>query len=192
MKIPITILLLTLVACNSNSSKPTVKKVNMQNEKVVNENPVIEKTVIDNSIKYDTYCNGRYDYCIEYPNGIIFPQPESQNLDGRVFKNKQGENILTVFGRMNSDPDYGKISLEQQFEDDLQGVSENNGNKDRIITYQKLGKTFFVISGLKKGRIFYQKTILKDDAFAYAILEYSENDKEIFDKVSTQLFKSFK
>ena len=37
-----------------------------------------------------------------------------------------------------------------------------------------------------------QKTILKEGAFAYAILEYPESEKEIFDKVSTRLFRSFK
>jgi len=183
----LTIILWTLVSCNSTPNNGTTQTPNSHTDSVVTQIPVV-----DDLIQFDTYCNARFGYCIEYPEGIIYPQPESQNGDGRVFKNKQSEEVLTVFGRMNADPDGGTISLEQQYDDDLHGALEENGNKDRVITYQKLGKTFFVISGYKKGKIFYQKTILKEDAFAYAILEYSENEKEIFDKVSTRLFKSFK
>ncbi len=183
----LTFVLLTLVACKSTPNNQSTQTTNLQTDSIATQLPVI-----DNSIKFNTYCNAHFAYCIQYPKGIIYPQPESQNGDGRVFKNKQGEEVLTVFGRMNADPDGGTISLEQQYDDDLHGALEENGNKDRVITYQKLDKTFFVISGYKKGKIFYQKTILKQDAFAYAILEYSENEKKIFDKVSTRLFKSFK
>ena len=183
----LSITLLTLVACNSTPNNQTTQKNNPQTDSIATQ-----IQIVDNSINFDTYCNARFAYCIEYPKGIIYPQPESQNGDGRVFKNKQGEEVLTVFGRLNADPDGGTISLEQQYDDDLHGALEENVNKDRVITYQKLGKTFFVISGYKKGKIFYQKTLLKEDAFAYAILEYSENEKEVFDKVSERLFKSFK
>ena len=100
--------------------------------------------------------------------------------------------ILSVFGRNNSDRDFGHISFEQQFNNDLHGAEEENGNNGQVITYQKLGKDFYVISGLKKGKVFYQKTIIKDEAFAYAILEYDESDKMTFFKVSSRIFKSFK
>lgn len=183
----LTSFLLSLLACNTTPS-------NHDNQSTGGQKRIdsTSKPVVDNSLKFDTYCNARYGYCIDYPTGLIYPQPESYNGDGRVFKNKQGDEVLTVFGRMNASPEGGTISLEQQFDDDLHGNSEENGNKDRVITYQKLGNTFFVISGYKKGKIFYQKTILKDESFAYAILEYSENEKGIFDKVSERIFKSFK
>lgn len=186
-KIFLSITLLTLVACNPTPGNQTTQTANPHADSIATQT-----ASIDDSIKFDLYCNARFAYCIEYPGAILYPQAESQNGDGRVFKNKQGEEVLTVFGRMNADPDGGAISLEQQYNDDLHGAPEENGNKDRVITYQKLGKTFFVISGYKKGKIFYQKTILKEGAFAYAILEYPESEKEIFDKVSTRLFRSFK
>lgn len=186
-KVLLTSLLLTLFACNTTPSNQGDQSASGQTRIDSTSQPII-----DNSLKFDRYCNDRYKYCIDYPTDIVYPQPESYNGDGRVFKNKQGDEVLTVFGRMNASPDGGTISLEQQFDDDLHGVDEENGNKDRVITYQKLGKTFFVISGYKKGRVFYQKTILKDDSFAYAILDYSEIEKDIFDKVSEKIFESFK
>lgn len=186
-----TLLILTLFSCNATPSNQTTQDKS-QKQDTISANQVTTASKVDNDLSFDRYCNARYGYCIDYPKGVIYPQPESYNGDGRVFKNKQGQEILRVFGRNNSDPDFGNISLKQQFNDDLHGVDEENGNNDRVITYQKLGKTFFVISGYNKGRVFYQKTILKDDAFAYAILQYDEADKATFDKVSERIFKSFK
>jgi len=185
------ILILTLVSCNAtlpNQPKQGLKPT----QNIKESNDVATTAKISNNISYGKYCNARFGYCIDYPIGIIYPQPESYNGDGRVFKNKQGEEILTVWGRNNSDPDFGHISIEQQFNDDLHGGEEENGSKDLVITYQKLGKTFFVISGYNKDKIFYQKTIVKGDAFAFAILEYDESEKTTFDSVSERIFKSFR
>jgi hypothetical protein len=146
----------------------------------------------ESDLAYDQYCNARFGYCIDYPTGVILPQPESGNGDGRIFTNKKGEEILRVFGRNNIDPDGGQISIQQQYKEDVNQIKAKNATGENIITYQKLGKTFFVISGYKKGKIFYQKTIMKDDTFAYAMLQYDKSDKAIFDKVSERIFKSFK
>lgn len=142
-------------------------------------------------ILFEKYCNERFDYCVDFPKELIFPQPESYNGDGRVFKNKQGEDILTVFGRNNSDPDGGNISLEQQYEDDSRDILNEYKGK-QVVTYQKLGNNFFVLSGYRNGKIFYQKTILKSDAFAYAILEYSEDESDVYKPIAENILKSFK
>jgi len=136
---------------------------------------------------YDQYCNVRFNYCLYYPK-FLNPQPESANGDGRIFFNKKGDEVLRVFGRFNLDAEGETITLERQYKIDVQ----DNLKKKNIITYKKLGKTFFVISGYRNGKIFYQKTILKNDAFAFAILQYPKDEKEIYDKVSAEIFKSFK
>ena len=135
----------------------------------------------------DSYCNARFGYCLDYPN-FLNPQPESQNGDGRIFINKKGEEVLRVFGRLNLDAEGETISMEKQYKTDIL----DNTNKNSVITYKKLSKTYFVLSGYRNGKIFYQKTILKNDAFAFAILEYPKYEQEIYSKVSTQIFKSFK
>jgi len=163
----------------------------MLTQKTKESNAVATSSRVSNNISFDKYCNARFGYCIDYPIGIIYPQPESYNGDGRVFKNKQGEDILTVWGRNNSDPDFGHILIEQQFNNDLHGGEVEGDSKDLVITYKKLGKSFFVISGFSKGKIFYQKTIVKGDAYVFAILEYDESEKRTFDKVSEHIFKSF-
>lgn len=152
---------------------------------IANFNLTSEK--ISQTQDYDQYCNARFGYCVDYPD-FLKAQKESPNGDGKIFINKRGEEVLRVFGRLNLDSEGETISLERQYKMDVQ----NHLKKKNVITYKKLGKTFFVISGYRNGKVFYQKTILKSDAFAFAILQYPTNDKEIHDKVSTKIFKTFK
>jgi hypothetical protein len=136
---------------------------------------------------YKSYCNSRFQYCIDYPDFLI-PKPESENGDGRIFENKKGAKILTVFGRINQDADGNPLSLKTQFESDIKTMQENRKN----ITYKKLGKTFYVLSGTDNEKTFYQKTIIKKDAFCFAILTYSKQGKMLYDSVTGHIAASFK
>ena len=168
-----------LLACNFASKKQANKETTPQNESSLNEKA---------SIKYDAYCNNRFEFCVDYPKDLLLKQPESTNGDGCVFKNQKGETVLTVFGRINTNAEAEMISLSAQFNEDLASYN----NESSRVTYQKLSKSFYVISGLKDNKIFYQKTILNADAFNYAILEYDTVDSSIFNTVSSRIFSSFK
>jgi len=180
-----TILFLSLFSCGSRPSTPSL----LRKAQTQDTNQETHTIKVDTSLSYDTYCNSRFEYCIDYPKDIIYPQPESANGDGRIFIDKQGQEILRVFGRNNSDPDFGNITLEQQFHTDLHDIEKQTDHQ--IITYQKLGKNFFIISGYNNDRFFYQKTILKKGAFGYAMLQDEKSDKVTFDKISERIFKSF-
>lgn len=181
-----TILFFSLFSCGSRSSNSSLLR-KAQTQDTIQETHTIK---VAPSLSYYTYCNSRFDYCIDYPKDIIYPQPESANGDGRIFIDKQGQEILRVFGRNNSDPEFGNITLEQQFHTDLHDIEKQTDHQ--VITYQKLGNDFFIISGYNKDRFFYQKTILKDGALGYAMLQYEKRDKATFDKISERIFKSFK
>ena len=135
------------------------------------------KTGSDNK----TYCNARFGYCIDYPK-TLYPEKESANGDGCVFINEKEEEILRVYGKNNLDH-----TLQKQFREDLK-----ESQSDATITYRKQGKNFFVISGQKEGKIFYQKTIQKGNVFIYAVIEYNQNDKESYDKLSERIFASLR
>ena len=113
------------------------------------------KTIIYNK----TYFNGRFGYCIDYPNVLLKPQPEAQNGDGRIFTDKKGKEILRVYGARNYDIESNNsIPLIKLYESELNGDLFHE-HPNRIITYSFIGKKFYVISGTENGNIFYQKTI---------------------------------
>lgn len=139
--------------------------------------------------RYSLYCNERFGYCIAYPSATLFPQPESENKDGRIFKNKQGEPVLTVYGSYPVQQENVADGLKAAFEKELQASDQD---KNHVITYKKLGRQFYVVTGHQGNKIFYHKTIIKDDALAYALLQYDEKEKDYYQAVSERVFISFK
>ncbi|MES2627594.1 MAG: hypothetical protein V4616_01375 [Bacteroidota bacterium] len=141
---------------------------------------------------YASYCNSTYNFCVDYPEGLLYPQPESDNGDGRSFKDKNGNKVLIVYRTVPMDETGETLTLDQQFEIDLRGMNNPAGNEGRTITYNRLGKNFYVISGFNQGKIFYQKTVLIKAGLAYAYMEYPEAEKEVYGPVAKKIFTSFK
>ena len=143
------------------------------------------------AISYDTYCNGRFGYCIKYPDKLLKAQTEAQNDDGCVFTDKNGKPILTVYGTSNVGliEDNFDPSLKEVYTKELADYKKMPGI---TVTYSVLGKSLYVISGRDKGKIFYRKIIKKEDGFGYALLEYDSTERAVYDTVSGVVFKSFK
>lgn len=136
------------------------------------------------------YCNDLYSYCIAYPKDILTPQPESDLKDGRIFTDSKGAEVLRVFGRNNADPDFGKKTLAKQYQIDLDNfLKEHPG---AVLTYEKLSREYFVISGTAAGKVYYRKAISNGTNFAYIMLQYDEKDKKRYDKVAENLSQSLK
>jgi hypothetical protein len=180
----------SLLGCNNTQLPP---QENYQ-QQALTEHPDTNSKVSTNTdveIKYETYCNSRFGFCIDYPMGILYPQGESDNRDGQVFKSKDAENILWVYRdfRDNINPET-PYTIETAYKEDSWG--NNPDEPKRVITYKKLGKNFFVISGYNDGKIFYQKTIMRNEEIITSIIVYKEIDKEIYNKIAERIFKSFK
>lgn len=133
------------------------------------------------------YCNARFDYCIDYPSSLT-PRPESENGDGRIFVNQKGIECLRVWGSLNGDAEGNPQSLEEKL-NEMKAAKKSEGYS---ITYQSLNKNYFILTGKKQDKLFYQKTILKEDAFATAIAKGDRPGKEDFKVLSELVFKSFR
>jgi hypothetical protein len=154
-----------------------------------------KNSLAQKKISYALYCNARFGYCIKYPDKILKPQREAQNGDGRAFTDKRGDNVLLVFGSRNDDKKGDPIPIQKIYDLELKG-GQFHEHPNRTITYSKLGKTFYVISGIEDGKIYYQKTFQltgeNDGYFAEAILTYDQTEKLTYDQVSKDIFSSFK
>ncbi len=134
---------------------------------------------------YDIYHNDRFDYSIEYPKDVLFPQGESDNGDGQKFLSKDADASLIVYGSNNA----LKQSLEEVYREESRGGTAENPKK--VVTYKLLEDNWFVVSGYNSGRVFYQKTIFHDDVLKTFVLEYDKSQKEIYDSIAKRLEKSF-
>lgn len=135
--------------------------------------------------EYRIYHNVRFDYSISYPVGILIPQGESVNGDGQRFLSKDGRTELLVYGSYNS--------LDQTLNDVLTQETERSpDHPSRVVTYKVLRGDWFVVSGTENGRIFYQKTMLRESTFKTFRIEYDESQKRTFDSITAFIARSFK
>jgi len=127
---------------------------------------------------YQTYTNARFAYSISYPSNLV-PQGESTNGDGQKFRSSDGRAELIVYGSNNA--------LDQT----LKGMyDETRGSGE--VTYEVLKPGWFVVSGVNNGKVFYQKTILRQNVFKTFRLEYDESVKEQWDPITAKVVRSFK
>jgi hypothetical protein len=134
---------------------------------------------------YRTYRNVRFEYSISYPADLLVPQGESENGDGQKFLSRDGRAELLVYGSHNS----LNQMLKQVFAEE---TSSSQEQPNRIVTYQVLKRDWFVVSGIEDGRIFYQKTLLRNGTFKTFRIEYDESQKHIFNPITKRIAASFK
>lgn len=130
--------------------------------------------------KWETYVNGRYGYSVSYPSDLLAAQGEADNGDGQIFADGNAAE-MRVFG---SQMLLGKTMLGE-----YSRLLKENPNA----TYKLFRNNFFVVSGKRSNRIFYQKTIMKNDgSFITLSIEYDAGKRDIYDKVTARIAKSFK
>ncbi len=139
------------------------------------------------SHEYSNYENSKFNFVIQYPSDLLFPQGESDNGDGQYFISKDSKIKLTASGSYNT----LDASLEGEFNDEARGGLEIDPHK--VITYKFQKNNWFVVSGHRGSQIFYKKQFLIGDHFIGFSIEYPEYKdkewKEIVSKISAN-FKS--
>ena len=135
---------------------------------------------------YVTYYNSRFEYSIKYPTKVFVPQEPSWTGDGRIFLAQDGAE-MRVWGQYNFLFD----TLKKAYISDLK-------ERGPGVTYKVLLSDSYVISGIKNGKVYYQKTILNGTegdssaVFATFTIEYRKSDKALYDPIVTKIAASFK
>jgi hypothetical protein len=137
------------------------------------------------SQNYRVYRNVRFKYSISYPVNILIPQGEAENGDGQKFLAKDGRAEMLVYGSHNS----LNQSLREVYEE---ATLRSTEHPNRVVTYQVLRRDWFVASGTSEGRIFYQKTLLRNGIFKTFWIEYEASQKVFFDPIIRRIAASFK
>lgn len=124
--------------------------------------------------------NARFGYSISYPSDLLLPQGEAQNGDGQKFLAKDGSAEMLVYANYKLDDEDTLRKLYDEAVADL-------GNP----TYKVIKGDWFVVSGKKQGKIYYRKTMLKNEIFMTFTIEYNESKRKTYDAVTTRISKSF-
>ena len=131
------------------------------------------------------YCNTRFDYSINFPKDILYPQNEAANGDGLRMMSKDARAILSVYGMSN----VMEEKLLDKFQEESAGGTVRNPTK--VVSYKIMKNDWFVVSGYESGNIFYSKTFLIDEQFKSFHFTYPESQRKVYDPVTKLLAKTF-
>jgi hypothetical protein len=133
---------------------------------------------------YQNYLNHRFEYSISYPSDLLYPQGEAANGDGQKFMSRDGRTLMLVYGQEN----IGNQTLTQFYREE----SSIKTHPKRIVSYKVIKGDWFVFSSSESSRIFYQKTLLRNDEFLTFSIEYDASQKSIYDPITATISKSFR
>jgi hypothetical protein len=131
-----------------------------------------------------TYVNERFGTVCTFPDDIFTDrQPEPENGDGQQWLSADGASLICS-GILNIDDDTPKgfVATEK--------ASKEPGYK---ITYGKAGKNWAVLSGLKDGKIFYERRLFgKHGVISTVWIEYPPALKSKYDPLVAAIAGSLK
>ncbi len=128
-----------------------------------------------------TYTNARYGYSISYPRDLLVAEQESENGDGRRFHARRGSGFLLVWADNNA-LDQTPSSIAAEAAQDCRG---------RPLAYKVVKPNLVALSCLTpRGRVFYQKTLIRGDLLTSIQMNYPVADKAQWDAATAQIAQS--
>lgn len=131
-----------------------------------------------------TYVNERFGTVCTFPSEIFTDrQPEPDNGDGQVWLSTDGASLICS-GILNVDDETPKgfVATEK--------ASDEAGYK---VTYSKSGKDWTVLSGLKDGKIFYERRLFGRDGVIRTVwIDYPPALKSKYDPLVGAIAGSLK
>jgi hypothetical protein len=134
-----------------------------------------------------TYRNDRHGFSLSYPPGTFTPQPQPPPAgdDGRAFVSRDGAARLLAGALPNADGmnlrDYRSLVLQQSY-------------PGAAIDYAPVGSTWFVLSGIRDGVMFYERvTFTCGGRFinSWAML-YPAAERRLYDRIVEQVARSYR
>jgi serine/threonine-protein kinase len=134
------------------------------------------------AVAWSTYANERFGTTAEVPADWT-PGEAPDNGDGLRFTSPDGQAWIIVYGGLQTSDSVGEAMaiLEKP-------------NEGEQITYHHRESRLLVVSGLRRDRIFYRKSILscRDLVWNSIAIEYPAARKQAFDAIVTQVAKSLR
>jgi hypothetical protein len=134
---------------------------------------------------WEEYRNARYGFSLQYPADVFALERTSDAGDGQVFVARDGQARLLV-GALANDSAYSPAAYQDY-------VARHSYPQYKI-GYQRLGGSWFVLSGESDGRIFYEKVIFSCrgrliNSFA---MIYPTEQRHVFDPIVETIEDTFR
>lgn len=131
-----------------------------------------------------TYGNVRFGYFVDYPSQLLVAGPEADNSDGLTFASRQGDADVRVWGQYNVLDSSPKATLKSS-------ISDTCANREAAYEVKKPSMFAFSCTS-PKGRVIYEKTIIRGDTLVVLYLDYPTEEKEKWAPVVKQMASSLR
>jgi hypothetical protein len=186
------VFLFFLFSCKKDNATKVEENIIINDSLTKIDTVVKPKAQTPKTKNYKTYCNDRFQFCIDYPSSFI-PQEEPINGDGRTFLSRDEKAQITAYGGFALVD--VSATLNQYFEMVTSEIE---------LSYKVLKKDYFIISYFNKnGDIVYSKTILKKiaymgsgekdtDVFQTLMITYPENQADLYNSYCEKIVSILK
>lgn len=125
-----------------------------------------------------TYVNTRFRFRVSWPGDVLTAHGEPDNADGQSFT-APGATFRV----------YGSYMVEH---DDLREVyAAEIAARGATVQYRRLTPTFFVLSGMTDGKVYYRKIVAaSDDRLLVLDAEYDEARRGTYDPIVRDMARS--
>lgn len=133
--------------------------------------------------RWATYHNARFGTTADYPADVFTVRaPPPANGDGQTFRTADGRAELLIYGTHNVEDDTPRSYVAKY----------HNGPE---VTYKRVTRSFFVVSGVRDGKIFYSRCNFPAEADGIIdclALRYPADDKAAWDAIVTRISRSLR
>jgi hypothetical protein len=135
--------------------------------------------------RWATYTNPRFGTTADYPADlftVLDPPPE--NGDGQGFQTTDGRAHLLIYGAWNVEGDTPKSYVDNYVD-----------VREASVTYKQITEHFFVASGMREGKVFYDRCNFSahPDAVIHCFsISYPEQEKTEWNSIVSHLSRSLR
>ncbi|NIZ61248.1 hypothetical protein DL239_09700 [Sedimentitalea sp. CY04] len=131
---------------------------------------------------WQVYKNSMAGWQIEFPAGLLTPMPEADSKISRGFRSADGAAMLVVSRSLNMFDDLDSFRADQLAQ-----------KRNARVTYKPKGDGWFVLSGYRGNKIYYEKYVFSKDQLLIQefVIEYDQDQKSVYNAVSARMSKSF-
>ncbi|MDX2263538.1 MAG: hypothetical protein NW215_01010 [Hyphomicrobiales bacterium] len=131
-----------------------------------------------------TYQNERFGFTLRYP-ALFEPAPPPETGDGQTFITEDGRAKIVTYAALNTQA-YTLSTYRRTLLANYDGYN--------LLDYQPRGKTWFVLSGFRGDRIFYEKVMFScgDRVINVLAISFPTEEKPVYEPIVEQIEDDFK
>jgi len=134
---------------------------------------------------YLLYVNERYGYEISYPATFI-AHGVADAGDGQIFTSSAQDAELRVYTSLCIP---GENLTTAEF---ISKQTQAKMNRKVVVTYQRRGDGFAMVSGKINSRVFYRKLLIRDGRYTQFSFEYEYAQKKKYGAFAARIVSSFR